>query len=88
LCQNAVDHAFGEGGGSVAVTIERRGLNFRLTVADDGAGLPEGFTLDRSSNLGLQIVRTLVESELSGAIMLESDHGTRVRVEIPLAQPS
>ena len=88
LCQNAVDHAFGEGGGSVAITIERRGLNFRLTVADDGAGLPEGFTLDRSSNLGLQIVRTLVESELGGAIMLESDHGTRVRVEIPLAQPS
>ena len=88
LCQNAVDHAFGSGGGAVTVTIERRGLNFRLIVADDGAGLPAGFTLESGSNLGLQIVRTLVESELGGTIRLATDRGTCVRVEVPLAQPS
>lgn len=88
LCQNAVDHAFPGSGGTVEVAIERRGLNVRLTVTDDGAGLPEGFSLDKGANLGLQIARTLVESELGGELSLESDHGTRARVEITLAQPS
>lgn len=32
-----------------------------ITVLDDGSGLPEGFDPQRAGNLGLQIVRTLVE---------------------------
>lgn len=88
LCQNAVDHAFASGGGSVTVTLERRGLNFRLTVADNGRGLPDGFTMDGGANLGLQIVRTLVESELGGQIRLDTDGGTRASVDVPLGRPS
>ena len=37
-----------------------------ITVQDDGRGLPEGFDPQRAGNLGLQIVRTLVEGELGG----------------------
>lgn len=88
LCQNAVDHAFGSTGGTVTVTLERRPLLLRMVVADDGAGLPEGFALEKAANLGLQIVRTLVESELNGQIGLDTAGGTRATVEIPLAQPS
>ena len=40
----------------------------RSSWRDDGRGLPEGFALDASDRLGLQIVRTLVEAELRGAI--------------------
>ncbi|MGH2829859.1 MAG: sensor histidine kinase [Actinomycetota bacterium] len=88
LCQNAVDHAFGPEGGTVAVTLERRGLAVRMTVADDGRGLPQGFTLEETASLGLQIVRTLVESELGGKIDMTADGGTIAMVDIPLAQPS
>jgi two-component sensor histidine kinase len=47
--------------------------------------LPEGFTLAESSNLGLQIVRTLTENELRGNLVLESDREeTRAILEFPI----
>ena len=57
-----------------------------MTVEDDGRGLPEGFDLD-AVNLGLSIVRTLVESELGGQLTLDTapgGSGTRVVVDVPL----
>jgi len=57
-----------------------------VSVEDNGAGLPEGFSLDAHASLGLQIVRTLVESELGGrlAIMPRPGGGTRVQVGLPV----
>ena len=89
LIQNAVEHAFHEEPRAVAVTVEmaRRPDELRLRVSDDGVGLPEGFALERDANLGLQIVRTLVESELSGTIGVSGGAGgTRIEVVIPLAR--
>ena len=58
-----------------------------MTVEDDGRGLPEGFDLD-SANLGLSIVRTLVESELDGQFEMgrapPATGGTRVGIDVPV----
>jgi two-component system, sensor histidine kinase PdtaS len=71
LLQNAVDHAFPArpDGGTVAVVLDA-GNDGTLTIAvlDDGVGLPEGFSLDTATGLGLSIVRTLVTTELAGTI--------------------
>jgi two-component sensor histidine kinase len=55
-------------------------------VQDDGRGLPAGFDPRRAGNLGLQIVRTLVEGELSGTFDMvpAPGHGTRVVLDIPV----
>ena len=56
-----------------------------MIVADDGVGLPEGVNLESMANLGLQIVRTLVTSELGGTITtLSPETGTSVELVIPL----
>jgi two-component sensor histidine kinase len=57
-----------------------------VTVQDDGVGLPEGFDPHTSGNLGLQIVRTLVEGELGGTFdMVPAPvRGTRVVLDIPV----
>ena len=57
-----------------------------VTVQDDGVGLPEGFDPHRSGNLGLQIVRTLVEGELGGAFDMvpAPGRGTRVILDLPV----
>jgi len=49
-------------------------------------GLPAGFDLEHSDRLGLQIVRTLVGSELRGTIELHSrpTGGTDALVRVPL----
>ena len=83
LIQNAVEHAFVARGGTVTVDLARAVSGLVVVVQDDGEGLPEGFRIDATSSLGLQIVRTLV-TELSGEVTLESAGGTRARVMIPL----
>jgi signal transduction histidine kinase len=57
-----------------------------VSVEDNGAGLPEGFSLDAHASLGLQIVRTLVEAELGGQLTIapRPGGGTSVRVGLPV----
>ena len=89
VLQNAVEHGYGAGD-TGPITLDARRLVGRLhvTVEDDGRGLPEGFDLD-AVNLGLSIVRTLVESELDGQFEMGPAHapatrGTRVGIDVPV----
>ena len=70
LFQNAVDHAFTAGGGTVSVVVllANDSTTLSVSVVDDGTGLPPGFALDTATGLGLSIVRTLVTTELGGTI--------------------
>jgi hypothetical protein len=75
LLQNAVEHGLGDGGGWVAIAVRRWDDALVLVVEDDGNGLPPGFELHQAGHpggLGLQIVRTLVEGELSGQLTFSS----------------
>jgi two-component sensor histidine kinase len=81
LFQNAVEHAYPEGfdlgdhEAHVLVEIDRQDDKLAVRVADDGAGLPDGFDLDTSTGLGLSIVRTLVTTELGGEIDISRGEG-------------
>jgi len=90
LLQNAAEHAFTERGGLLEVTFDRRATGLRVGVVDDGGGLPDGFRIEGSKRLGLQIVRTLVVSELGGAIEMtpSASGGTSVVLDVPLAVAS
>ncbi|MDP9433675.1 MAG: sensor histidine kinase, partial [Actinomycetota bacterium] len=90
LVQNAVEHAFADATGPipgrVEVRVDRRAEALDVVVADDGRGLPAGFDPADTARLGLQIVRTLVESELRGRLSLTAgpDGGTEARLAVPL----
>lgn len=90
LVQNSVEHAFTDhdftaGRGLVQVVFDRHPSTLSIVVADNGRGLPAGGTLESLSNLGLQIVRTLVTSELGGTMTtLPVEEGTAVELVIPL----
>jgi two-component sensor histidine kinase len=89
VLQNAVGHAYGPGDdGDVVVTAHRFRRQLHVTVADDGQGLPEGFDLDASERLGLQIVRTLARNELRGTIELRrrAEGGTEAMLVVPLTK--
>jgi two-component system, sensor histidine kinase PdtaS len=72
VLQNALEHGLAERGGRLEVGATRRDGRLVVVVTDDGNGLPEGFDPATSGNLGLQIVRTLVEGDLAGTFRLES----------------
>jgi two-component sensor histidine kinase len=89
LLQNAFEHGLRGRSGHVEVSVRRLDQGIEIMVADDGAGLPAGFTLSASPRLGLQIVRTLVEGDLRGSIEVRPrpDGGTSATLRIPV-QPS
>ena len=70
LIHNAIEHGLERSGDYLRVLIEHTDSHCKITVADNGAGLPEDFSIVTSSNLGLQIVRTLTENELKGSIAI------------------
>jgi two-component sensor histidine kinase len=102
LLQNAVEHAFdpepaggpdGSAGdspvGHVEVSLSHSGSELVVAVRDDGHGLPEGFDIEKTTSLGLSIVRDLVASQLEGRISMEEvpaseGGGTRVVISVPV----
>jgi two-component sensor histidine kinase len=92
VLQNAVEHGYDADArppgspGVIVVSARRLVGRLHVVIEDDGRGLPDDFDSDRSTHLGLSIVRTLVESELGGLIEIGPAHGqagARVSVDIP-----
>ncbi|RJU02936.1 ATPase [Arthrobacter frigidicola] len=88
LVTNAVEHGLADRSGTVWLAANRRTDRdgeelLDVTIADDGVGLPAG---DLPQGLGLQIVRTLVNSELGGTIEWSAREGggTAVHLEMGL----
>jgi two-component system, sensor histidine kinase PdtaS len=94
LVQNAVEHGLGQGPGLIEVRVRRFDTgpgypgpsSLELVVSDDGGGLPEGFDLEGTTSLGLQIVRTLIVGELGGTLAIKPKEagGTEVAISLPL----
>jgi two-component system, sensor histidine kinase PdtaS len=86
LVQNALEHGIRGQSGRVEVNVHRFDQQIEITVADDGQGLPAGFSLSASPRLGLQIVRTLVEGDLQGSLDVRprAGGGTQAMVRITL----
>ncbi|MBW0090919.1 histidine kinase N-terminal domain-containing protein [Pseudonocardia sp. KRD-184] len=76
LVHNALAHAFEPGrAGEVVVTARRTASTLDVGVLDDGVGLPPGFDVETADGLGLQIVRTLLDSELDSALQVRARAG-------------
>jgi two-component sensor histidine kinase len=90
LVQNAIEHAFdaNTAHGCVTIRAERSARWLDVVVHDDGRGLPDGFSLEKSDRLGLQIVRTLVSAELDGSLGMHDvpTGGTDVVLRVPIGR--
>ncbi|ALJ21262.1 sensor histidine kinase [Microbacterium sp. No. 7] len=83
LVTNAVEHGLAGQEGEVEIIAQRTEEELSVRVRDTGVGLPEGQV---GRGLGTQIVRTLIQGELSGTIDWHTvmGSGTEVTIEIPL----
>lgn len=77
LMTNALMHAFpGDRTGTLTVSMrEMPDLSVRLSVHDDGIGLPSDLDVENADSLGLQLVTTLV-GQLNGSLEVKRDSGT------------
>lgn len=68
LISNSLKHAFPDGAkGHIHIGLQAEGDTVRISIQDDGPGLPAGFDQERDANLGLQLVETLI-GQLDGHI--------------------
>ena len=85
LIHNALEHGLAESGANLTVEVSRFEDSAQIVIFDDGVGLPDGFTILESANLGLQIVRTLTENELKGTInLVRTSRGTEAQLNFPI----
>ncbi len=84
LVSNALKHAFPAGrSGVLHVSLAADGENGRLSVRDDGVGLPDDHDPDSLDTIGLQLVDDLT-SQLHGTLQYSSSTGTEFVVTFPL----
>lgn len=86
LVTNSFKHAFvGERSGEIVIEIgEDADSLIRVSVSDDGIGLPGDSQLAEGSSLGLQLVRLFVD-QLHGSLAIERESGTRFTISFPKA---
>ena len=88
LLHNAAEHAFPDSEpGTIVLDAARDGDDLVVRVRDDGMGLPPDFDPAASTGLGLQIVRTLVTSELHGSLEMGAPAGGGPGTEAVLTLP-
>lgn len=77
LISNALKHAFPDDrSGTIRIALEQVDEQVRITLSDDGVGLPPGFRPEIHSNLGLELVDTLMD-QLDGSVHRQSGDGVR-----------
>ena len=84
LVTNALKHAFpGERSGCIRLTVARATAEtVRLTVTDDGVGLPAALDPSHTQSLGLQLVQMLTK-QLHGTVTFQPGLGTTVQILFP-----
>lgn len=80
---NAVEHGLAGKEGTITIDAVRTDENLHVSVHDTGHGLPEGRI---GQGLGTQIIRTLIQGELSGTIEWRGSEGegTEVLIDLPM----
>ena len=91
LVENAIRHGISPraSGGTVTVAAEPLDGRLSIRVADDGTGLPTGWSLEKSTGLGLSVTRERLaglypDGEGSFVIRGREEGGTLVEIVLPL----
>jgi PAS domain S-box-containing protein len=87
ILSNAYKHAFnGRKQGTIEISAVLVNGQIRITISDDGIGLPDHFDIRDTNRLGIKLVSTLVQNQLKGMLTFESRNGTTICIEFPVVQ--
>ena len=82
VVSNSIKHAFNDGRkGEIVIQFSKiSDTNYRLMIADNGVGLPAGFTLEKSDSLGISLIQALTE-QIDGKLSMESSNGVKYIID-------
>lgn len=84
LVSNSLKYAFANRQhGRISIAVHPNATNedwaYELVVGDDGVGMPDNFSIENSSSLGLKLVKTLTR-QIGGDLELDAKHGTKFTI--------
>jgi len=83
LLTNVFKYAFpGDRNGSAHIQLAALDGHIRLTVRDDGVGLPDDFDVEHSPSFGWQLIHNLAV-QLGGTVSVANDAGAQVSISFP-----
>jgi two-component sensor histidine kinase len=75
IVSNSLKYAFSNyDNARILIELHREKNAFKLTIRDNGIGLPEGFDYRQTGSLGLLIVNTLI-MQIGGTVTCKNEHG-------------
>lgn len=81
LVTNSYKHAFRDKkSGNIWVNMKNEEDHIFIEVKDDGVGLPEGFSIEEQSSIGMNIIQTLIE-QLNGSLEISNSEGGCFRIQ-------
>jgi LytS/YehU family sensor histidine kinase len=91
LVENAIRHGISRrsSGGTIVISADRIDGHLDIRISDDGVGLPDGWTLENSTGLGLSVTRERIAGLYPNrashfAVNRRSGGGTEVEISLPL----
>ncbi|MBN2077339.1 MAG: PAS domain S-box protein [Spirochaetes bacterium] len=83
LVSNALKHAFpGNRKGTITVSMKKMKGGYRVSVKDNGIGLPAGFSMNTDSSLGMRLVGVL-SRQINGNLKFITGKGAEFVVSFP-----
>jgi PAS domain S-box-containing protein len=83
MLTNSLKYAFPGGRkGEITIEFSSNTKNYILIYHDDGIGIPEGITFERSESLGMKLIYGLTQ-QLSGTVILQRVEGTTFMITFP-----
>ena len=80
LVSNSLKYAFPESQkGELLISLKSEETYYKLTVRDNGIGLPEELELDNAKTLGLKLVNILT-GQIDGEVTINRKHGTEFNI--------
>ena len=88
LVTNAIKHAFPQRSSGLILVAAHAidGGRLRLTVRDDGVGIPDILIGGEAQTMGMNIV-SLLANQLEGTVSVQRDGGTAFIIEFPVTKP-
>ena len=82
IITNSYKYAFGDRSeGNISISlVHLDGERYKLTVGDDGIGLPKGFDIAKSNSLGLELVNVLTEQLSGNVTCVSTKKGTKYSI--------
>ena len=86
MLTNSLKYAFPDGRkGEITIDLTADATNFILIYHDNGMGIPEGVTFERSESLGMQLINGLTR-QIDGTIDMQRGDGTTFIIKFPHKQ--